>query len=43
MIDIEREKEGETGEEGETDSMPGARHVTRSQDSRIAPWAKGRH
>ncbi|KAM8932000.1 myomegalin-like isoform 1-T3 [Lycaon pictus] len=36
----EREKEAETQEEGEAGSMPGARRGTRSQDSRIAPWAK---
>ena len=40
MIDIERE--AETQEEGEAGSMPGARRGTRSRDSRIAPWAKGR-
>ena len=39
----EREREAETQEEGETGSMPGARRGTRSQDSRIAPWVKGRH
>ena len=42
MIDTEREREAETQAEGEAGSMPGARHGTRSQDSRIAPWAKGR-
>ncbi|CAD7678504.1 unnamed protein product [Nyctereutes procyonoides] len=36
-------REAETKAEGEAGSMPGARHGTRSQDSRIAPWAKGRH
>ena len=40
MIDIERE--AETQAEGEAGSMPGARRGTRSWDSRIAPWAKGR-
>ena len=38
----EREREAETQEEGEAGSMPGAQHGTRSWDSRIAPWAKGR-
>ena len=42
MIDIEREREAETQEEGEAGSMQGARRGTRSRDSRIAPWAKGR-
>ena len=44
MIDIEREKErrAETQEEGEAGSMPGALCGTRSRDSRIVPWAKGR-
>ena len=44
MIDIERERqrEAETQEEGEAGSMPGVQHGTRFQDSRIAPWAKGR-
>ena len=36
MIDIEIEREAETG------SMLGAQRGTRSRDSRIAPWAKGR-
>ena len=36
MIERERVREREAG------SMPGARHGTRSRDSRIAPWAKGR-
>ena len=36
------ERETETQEEGEADSMLGARHGTGSQDSRIVPWAKGR-
>ena len=34
--------EAETQEEGEAGSMLGARRRTRSRDSRIAPWAKGR-
>ena len=38
----EREREAETQADGEAGSMPGARHRTRSWDSRIAPWAKGR-
>ena len=42
MIDIEREREAETQEEGEAGSMPGAGRGTQSRDSRIAPWAKGR-
>ena len=44
MIDIEREREreAETQAEGEVASMPGVRCGTRSQDSRMAPWAKGR-
>ena len=44
MIDREREREreAETQEEGEAGSMLGARRGTRSQDSRIAPRAKGR-
>ena len=37
-----REREAETQAEGEEGSMQGARHGTRSQDSRIAPLAKGR-
>ena len=39
---IEREREAETQAEGEAGSMQGAQCGTRSQDSRIAPWAKGR-
>ena len=35
MIDIEREREAETQEEGEAGSMQGARCGTQSQDSRI--------
>ena len=38
----DREREAETQAEGEAGSMPGARRGTRSQDSRIVPWAKGR-
>ena len=38
MID----REAETQAEGEAGSVPGARHGTRSPDSRITPWAKGR-
>ena len=37
-----REREAETQAEGEAGSMPGAQHGTRSQDSRITPWAEGR-
>ena len=39
----EREREAETQAEGEADSMQGARHGTQSWDSRITPWAEGRH
>ena len=44
MIDREREREREadTQAEGEAGSMQGAQCGTRSRDSRIAPWAKGR-
>ena len=38
----EREREAETQAEGEAGSMQGARRGTRSRDSRIRPWAKGR-
>ena len=38
----DRHREAETQEEGEAGFMPGARRGTRSRDSRIAPWAKGR-
>ena len=41
--DRQREREAEAQTEGEAGSMPGARCGTRSWDSRIAPWAKGRH
>ena len=37
----EREREAETQAEGEAGSMQGARRGTRSQDSRIRPWAEG--
>ena len=43
MIDREREREAEKQAEGEAGSMPGALRGTLSRDSRIAPWAKGRH
>ena len=43
MIVTERERETETQAEGEAGSMQGARPGTRSWDSRIMPWAKGRH
>ena len=39
----EREREAETQAEGEAGSMQGARCGTQSRDSRITPWAKGRH
>ena len=42
-IEREREREAETQAEGEAGSMLGARRETRSQVSRIGPWAKGRH
>ena len=42
MIDIGRKREAETQAEGEAGSMQGARRGTRSRDSRMAPWAKGR-
>ena len=37
------ERDAETQAEGEGGSMQGARHGSRSRDSRIMPWAKGRH
>ena len=43
MVDIEREREAETQEEGEAGPMLGAQRWTRSRDSRIKPWANGRH
>ena len=39
MIDTQRE--AETQAEGEAGSMQGARRGTRSQVSRIIPWAEG--
>ena len=36
-----RERDAEIQAEGEAGSMQGARHGTRSWDSRIRPWAKG--
>ena len=36
-----REREAETQAEGEAGSMQGARRGTRSQVSRIRPWAEG--
>ena len=42
MRDTQREREAETQAEGEAGPMQGARHGTRSRDSRIKPWAKGR-
>ena len=39
----EREREAETQAEGEAGSTQGARYGTQSQDSRIMPWAEGRH
>ena len=43
MRDMQKEREAETQAEGEAGSMQGARHGTRSWDSRIMPWAEGRH
>ena len=37
----ERERKAEAQAEGEAGSMQGARCGTRSQDSRIMPWAEG--
>ena len=37
----EREREAETQAEGEAGSMQGAQCGTRSQVSRITPWAEG--
>ena len=42
MRDTEREREAETQAGGEAGSMQGARRGTRSWDSVIMPWAKGR-
>ena len=39
----DREREAETQAEGEAGSMQGAQCGTCSQDSRIMPWAEGRH
>ena len=36
-----RDREAETQAEGETGSMQEAQHGTRSQVSRIMPWAEG--
>ena len=41
--DTQRETEAETQAEGEAGSIQGAQHGTRSRDSRIMLWAKGRH
>ena len=41
MRATESEREAETQAEGEAGSMKGARCGTRSQDSRIMPWAEG--
>ena len=45
MGDTEQEREGEAESraEGEAGSMQGAQCGTRSWDSRIMPWAEGRH
>ncbi|CAD7688380.1 unnamed protein product [Nyctereutes procyonoides] len=40
--DRHREREAETEAEGEAGSMQGAQRETRSQVSRITPWAEGR-
>ena len=42
MRDTHRERGVETQAEGEAGSMQGAQCGTRSQDSRITPWAEGR-
>ena len=42
IYDRHRERGRDTGG-GEAGSMPGARRGTRSRDSRITPWAEGRH
>ena len=39
----DRERKAETHAEGEAGSLQGSRRGTRSQDSRITPWAEGRH
>lgn len=41
MRDTHREREAETQAEGEASSMQGAQCGTRSQVSRITPWAEG--
>ena len=41
-LETDRVREAETQAEGEAGSMQGARCGTRSWDSRITPWAKGR-
>ena len=38
----DRPRETETQTEGKAGSMQGVQYGTRSQDSRITPWAKGR-
>ena len=43
MRDKEREREAETQAEGEAGSMQEAQWGTPSRDSRITPWAEGRH
>ena len=40
-LETQREREAETQVEGEAGSMQGARRGTRSQVSRITPWAEG--
>ena len=37
------EREAETQAEGEAGCMHGAQHRTPSWDSRMMPWAEGRH
>ena len=39
----EKEREAEIQAEGEAGSMQEAQCGTQSQDSRITPWAEGRH
>ena len=41
MRDTHTQRDAETQAEGEASSMQGARHGTRSQVSRITPWAAG--
>ena len=38
-----RERKAETQAEGEAGSMQGVLSGTRSRDSKVTPWAKGRH